>query len=297
LGRLYDSLASQSRKDFRWLVIDDGSTDRTESLLHNISKHAEFPVDYVKKINGGKHTAINTGIEMIESPLTFVVDSDDCLTEDAIEIIWQKWEAIKTRPYIGSIWFLQSDFNGNLVGDPFPMVEFVSNYVDVIVNSGIRGDKRAVYLTQYRKKFPFPVIDGEKFIGEGIIHKRISTQSQALFVNRIIYRGEYIRFGLTDGGRALRIKNPLGCMLYSQEFFSKDVIFRIRLKRAILYIVYSMFAGKTLQKVIKDSGIPVLATMATPLAFVLHIYWRLCYRLKLNFRDSTEQSQKGQNSL
>ena len=39
------------------------------------------------KENGGKHTALNIGINEIDSELTFIVDSDDWLTEDAISSI------------------------------------------------------------------------------------------------------------------------------------------------------------------------------------------------------------------
>lgn len=41
---------------------------------------AEFPMRYIYKENGGKHTALNVGVKQITSELTFIVDSDDIIT-------------------------------------------------------------------------------------------------------------------------------------------------------------------------------------------------------------------------
>ena len=33
IGKLYQSLCNQTSKDFEWLIVDDGSTDNTESII------------------------------------------------------------------------------------------------------------------------------------------------------------------------------------------------------------------------------------------------------------------------
>ena len=83
LEKLYESLKRQSCKDFEWLVVDDGSTDGTDNLIGQLQEKSEFPVRYIYKSNGGKHTALNVGIQTICSELTFIVDSDDIVTDDA----------------------------------------------------------------------------------------------------------------------------------------------------------------------------------------------------------------------
>ena len=61
LPRVFESLQAQTYSDFEWIIVDDGSTDNTRSLVEQFSQQADFPIKYVWKENEGKHIAINTG--------------------------------------------------------------------------------------------------------------------------------------------------------------------------------------------------------------------------------------------
>jgi len=273
LNKLYESLLSQTVGEFKWLIVDDGSTDNTADLIKTFLDDERLEIKYLYKTNGGKHTAINEGIRYVQTPLTFIVDSDDYLTENAVEIILNIWEKYQYRDEIGSFWFLQSDSTGRIIGDMFPEEEFVSTYLDVMINSTVKGDKKAVYRTELLRKYPFPVFDGETFLGEGIIHKRIGDCYKSVFINKVIYKGDYLEGGLSDSGRELRIKNPLGGMANSKEFVGRDVNLRIRIKKMTLYLTYGMFAGLKYWDIVCDSEFPVLAVVCTPMSLVLFMYW------------------------
>ena len=77
LRNLWDSLQKQTVKDFEWLIVDDGSTDGTKNLITQLQEKSDFQIRYIYKSNGGKHTALNVGIQTICSELIFIVDSDD----------------------------------------------------------------------------------------------------------------------------------------------------------------------------------------------------------------------------
>jgi glycosyltransferase involved in cell wall biosynthesis len=88
LHQLYESLRRQNNFDFEWLIIDDGSTDNTEELVKQwIDKTDRFKIRYYKTANGGKPRAINKALELIETPYIFIIDSDDYLTDDALEFL------------------------------------------------------------------------------------------------------------------------------------------------------------------------------------------------------------------
>ena len=86
LAPLYDSIKNQSSKDLEWVIVDDGSTDNTHSAVAEIisSHDGSFPIRYFKKPNGGKHTAINMGVNVAEGELFLILDSDDELPPTAI---------------------------------------------------------------------------------------------------------------------------------------------------------------------------------------------------------------------
>ena len=57
LPKLYQSLTEQTNRDFLWMVIDDGSTDDTGSLVEGWQQEKAIPIVYERQENGGKHRA------------------------------------------------------------------------------------------------------------------------------------------------------------------------------------------------------------------------------------------------
>ena len=106
LHKCYESMRRQTCKEFDWLIVDDGSNDGTKELVQKWSEEKnEFNIRYIYKTNGGMHTAYNTAYEHITTELAMNIDSDDYLTDSAIEDILDFWNKNK-REDIGGILFL-----------------------------------------------------------------------------------------------------------------------------------------------------------------------------------------------
>lgn len=88
------SLAGQTYNRLDVLVVDDGSTDGTaETVTQTITRLGGTPhVSLVRKSNGGKASALNTGIGMTSSDVVVCVDADSVLAPDAIERIIEPFE-------------------------------------------------------------------------------------------------------------------------------------------------------------------------------------------------------------
>ncbi len=83
LLQLYESLCRQSYSDFEWIIVDDGSTDDTRNVVEEcIKKQSKFPIQYIYKENGGKHTAINRGVKEANGELFFTDPPYGLKTQD-----------------------------------------------------------------------------------------------------------------------------------------------------------------------------------------------------------------------
>lgn len=64
------------------LLIDDGSTDNTWQVLQNFSKHKNVRI--FQKENGGKHTALNMGLELSRAEYVACLDADSRAEKDSL---------------------------------------------------------------------------------------------------------------------------------------------------------------------------------------------------------------------
>ena len=248
LEKLYSSLCNQKSQSFEWLIIDDGSTDDTKALVDSWRDTAPFSIKYVNKENGGKHTALNLGISMISSELTFIVDSDDYLTENAIETILEFHEKYKDRiesEKLCGYSFLRAYSDGMVNTGKYPVDEVIDTFRQQRINNNLLGDKAEVYYTKILKQFPFEVFEGEKFMPEDAVWLKMSGPYNMVHANRVIYICDYLEGGLTKTGRKMKIYSPYGMMYRSAVYLNDpDVKLKVKMKMMILYHIYLRFANR-----------------------------------------------------
>ena len=223
LDKLYNSLLFQSFKNFEWLIVDDGSTDNTESIVKEWINKNNICIRYYKKENGGKHTAINYGLDLALGELFFTVDSDDYLTNDALEKIdlWFK-DINKSNNICGIVankGTSSKKTNNNCFSKPYIDIPLsaLNSYLDD-ENIVINGERAIVFYTDFHKKYRFPVFDNEFFMPEAIVYNRMAIDGYLCrFFNDIIEIIEYRDDGLTRVGDILYINNPKGYWLWIKE--------------------------------------------------------------------------------
>lgn len=276
LINLYNSLLEQTNLNFNWLIIDDGSTDNTREVVNEFET-TKFQIHYVYKKNGGKHTALNIGFDIIDTELTFIVDSDDVLTSNAIETIINDWNRIKKEDVCG-IAYLRGYDKDTVIGDKFRLNYYKSNFIEERFNKNCHGDKAEVWRTDLLKKNKFPVYKYEKFLSESVTWIRIACNYDMYFINKIIYITEYLEQGLTKSGRSLRIKCPKGGRFSSNMIINKRFNLRQRIKASLLYIAYSKFDNISFFKCIKESNSYLIVALFYPFGCMIYWYWKRRYK-------------------
>ena len=238
---LYESLKNLTFEDFEWLIVDDGSEDDTEQyalswIAHNI-ENAEFPIRYIKKSNGGKHTAINRGVREANGELILILDSDDTLPEDSLATIAQYYEQCKGYKDCAGVCGLMAHHDGQLIGTGFPKDPMYESALQFryAEKGNVTGDLLEVYKTSVMREFPFPEIENEKFCPESLVWNRIANKYKLFCFNKVVYYRDYLDGGLTSKIVRIRMNSPIASTMTYAEMLDYNISLKWKIRSAINY--------------------------------------------------------------
>jgi len=84
LPRALASIASQTWRDIEVIVVDDGSTDETDRVVHEIAAGFPFLIRYYRQPHSGCASARNHGLRVASGDAVAFLDSDDEWLPDAL---------------------------------------------------------------------------------------------------------------------------------------------------------------------------------------------------------------------
>src|SRR5690606_21516762 len=97
LPRAFESLKNQSFQEFKWIIMDDGSTDNTKELVEEFKSKSQFEIDYFYHTNQHKFHTVFEGIKKVKTPYFTILDSDDSYPADALEQLFHEAEGIDNQ--------------------------------------------------------------------------------------------------------------------------------------------------------------------------------------------------------
>ncbi len=265
LGRLYESLCAQRFTDFEWLIVDDGSTDGTASLVQSFIAKRRIDIKYLSQRNGGKHRAINHGVGQAKGELFFIVDSDDYLPADSLQGI--ATEYAKCDSSMGGVAGLDATDGGKVIGSGLAQEFIECNSMEIRFKHHVTGDLAEVFKTSVMREFPFPEIDGEKFCPEALVWNRIALKYNLRYFNKVIYIAEYQDGGLTDNIVRVRRQSPVTSTTYYAELLLSSIPWGQKLKAAINYWRFRLCC----KKFSKVPQLPLAWNAVWPLGWLMHL--------------------------
>lgn len=266
----YDSLVSQTCSDFVWMIVDDGSSDGTEEVVSSFISEGKIEIEYIKKENGGKHTAVNCAFENVKTELIAVsLDSDDRFTPDAVEKIVAAYKDTNGK-YSGYV-FLKGDAEGRPHVSVYDDSLDVASWQTAAAEGLFEGEAVIVLKSAYAAQFRFPVFDGEKFCTEGIVWLKMTEPFK--WFRDVINVGDYREDGYTKNIRSLFAASPRSFMIYNDLRLSLWRSFPKRFKFAVYYDGFAMACRS--RGFIRRSSSKALAVLALPFGLAFRIFLKI----------------------
>ncbi len=269
IHNLYESLLRQSSQDFKWLIIDDGSTDNTREVVQPWIEEGKIEIRYVYKKNGGLHTGYNKAIELMDTELSICIDSDDYLTDDCIASVLEYWDANKTDDIAGLIG-LDICPNGEVISGNLPDVKTVNPIM--LMASKNNGDRKYVVWNDcYREVAPMPVFPGEKNFNPHYLILKMCRHYKFLVLNKPLCVVNYQPDGMSANIFKQYLNSPRSFAEYRRVIMQIPKIpFKYLVRTAIHYVSSSVIAKD--KHFIKESPKKLLTVLAIPFGLVLTMY-------------------------
>ncbi|MPT30864.1 MAG: glycosyltransferase family 2 protein [Chryseobacterium sp.] len=269
LPKLYESLKDQTSKNFKWLVIDDGSVDNTKEVVETWINENEIEIAYHFQENIGMVAAHNTAHYLMDTELCVCIDSDDHMPNNAIELILDLWDKHGYDDCAGMVG-LDAYTNGNIVGTRLPDVK-ECKFSELYTNYKISGDKKFVHNRKvFNKYLPYPRLGNEKFPVTSYLYLFIEQKHKLLIFNEVFCIIEYMEDGLSNNLIKQYRDSPNSFAFYRLAKMKFALNYKERFQNAIHYISSKLLGDR--KSILKDSSAKLTTILAFPFGVLLYLY-------------------------
>lgn len=273
LKQLFETLQKQTDKDFVWMIVDDGSPQDLQPLVSKMKGKSDYHIDYYRKENGGKSSAINYAFDRLsQQDFALIIDDDEYLNPNAIDVVRASVDKY-SGSNVGEINFSRYDMNGNVLAHPLFTEDFIMSAQKHLKKGYFSGGYVGYFMSKVGNK-RFPIYRGEKYIAPSVLMMIVGQTSDIVWSHHAIGYTEFLEGGLTKRGRKLRLISPRSMATHALLMLSGDCGTKNRIKFSTLYYAYLKYNG------IKDFSIPeckkkVFAPIFTEMTgWCLSKYWK-----------------------
>lgn len=245
LEKLYTSLVinSNSKIEYEWLIMDDGSTDKTKLVIDNFIKQNIIKIEYHYQENQGKMAAINNLMEFVTGDVVMTCDSDDYFVTGAFDIINKNIYKLLNDETVYALAFLKKNEKGKISGTSFIENNHRSDMFSLYFKEKMTGEKILVFKTEIRKKYKHILEADEKFVTEFRMYNKIDVDYDVICINEAIIIGNYKNDGYVKNKKRVFELAPLGYYEYFKEILKMNLKGVAFSKKMYVYKYYILFAN------------------------------------------------------
>lgn len=267
IRRTLNSLEKQTNKNFKCVIVNDGSTDQTRLEIEKLMSDLSFNILVVEKENEGVISARYTALQYVDTEFVLGVNADDEIPPNTIErynFLWGNLSSQEQKDYIG-ICSLSYDYVNHVIcGGRFP-----KNINDLSTKKYMKyrfkGERESFTKTEYLlKKYELGIALGKQLerkkmgnnVSEGLMHITIERENRYYCVNEVlrIYHTES-----TDSlcNRALSLKSCKESYFNHQyilnHFFPSDYMpLSLQFKSSLYLIKFGLLQKMSFKKIYKS---------------------------------------------
>ena len=248
LPHVYESLLSQTRFHFEWLIMDMDAKDRTEVLVREWEReNGQFPIRYVLCEESTKTNALQKAIDLARGDYFCLVDPEEILSEEAVACFLDWIREIDGEELLIGVSGTKSYLDGRPLSSREPRIG-IRGYVDATylerASYGLEAPQCEVLKTQILRSFPLLQCRGEEETPFRLTLDETALRGYKVrWYKESVCRGEYLYGERTAFERRKERRNPMGyAMLYNYRLRYREQSFLIRFDAACRHIALSIYA-------------------------------------------------------
>ena len=190
LHRVFESMSKVTYPNIEHIIVNDGSTDKTEELIEKYAAKAKFPVKHYRIEHSGKHSALNIAWDMACGDFVADLDADDEVLPHSINYLVDTYFSIPNniRDEYWCVHGRSVTQNGDFIGDRFPTDINHSDWRSAQVRaSQCQGNKFGLRVKKYLSEYRFPNVIGAHYLPESIVWKQLNSKYGTWYTNEVVH--------------------------------------------------------------------------------------------------------------
>ena len=186
LDRCIQSVLNQSYKNIEIILVDDGSTDKSLEICNKYKKETKIKVFHKK--NGGLSSARNFGMKKIKGKYIYFLDSDDYISINTIEILYNSLKNNNGDISCAKELFVYDSVTNLEANKDFGVINYTSENAleSILYMNGISNSAcNKLYKKELFNNIIFP--EGKLYEDLGCIYKVIGKANKIVFNNVFLY--------------------------------------------------------------------------------------------------------------
>lgn len=243
IRRVFESVAKQTFTDFEWIIINDGSKDKSGEVIESLIQEnpvLKDKITYLCQENKGKHRSWNIAIKMAKGELFVPADCDDSFLPETLDFFNKVWNHYGASDISGINVCCYNPLDGKIIGSQYPQDGLYSNNIELKYKYRIKGEHWGCVRVDLLKERLFPEVDGHYF-SESYLWFGLALSYKVVCFNKPL-RAYYFESSSLSNNKHYRFdkvtaKNRLRFQIWELKN-AGSTIFRISPKSYVLLYYY-----------------------------------------------------------